>query len=168
MIKIKLENVRTLRFNTKEGRNHFIIAQSHASKTAEDIGNKVGLSKRQVKRIRKRYRNQGRLSMKKGSGRPHIMTKSHKLRLRNAINRSPCTPLATIVDSLDLPCSVVTAPNYLKSVGYSYKKTRPKPYLSYKNVQDRVAFAENYAEYDFSDAVFVDETVFQVGQPGYG
>lgn len=163
-----LKMVRTRRFKTNEARNAYIIGQSHAGKSAEAIGKKVCLSQRQVKRIRKRYKTNGNFGRKKGSGRPQVLTKSEKHRLRNAIEREPCTALATIMRNLNIRCANSTARLYLKSIGYSYKKTRPKPHLSNKNLVDRRNFADNYAEYDFSNSIFVDESVFQVGQPGYG
>lgn len=158
--------VRALRYLTTEARNGYIVGQ--VNQTAREIGDKVGLSARQVKRIRKRYKINGKLKRKKGSGRPQVLTKNHKIRLINAIIKNPCQSLSSIVANLNLPCCNVTAKNFLKSKGYSYKKTRPRPYLSYKNVEDRLLFAENYADYDFEDAIFVDESVFQVGKPCYG
>ena len=160
--------VRSLKFNTKKERNAYIIGQTHANETAENIGAKVGLSGRQVKRIRKAHRHRGRFSRRKGSGRRSVLTATDKRQLRDAVTRTPCVLLHTIIRNLNLPCSVRTARTYLKSIGWSYKRTRSRPHLSRKNVQDRLSFAETYVDHDFSNAIFIDESVFQVGQPGYG
>jgi len=49
-----------------------------------------------------------------------------------------------------------------------YKKARTKPHLTEKNKQDRLTFSHSYHEYDFSTTIFVDEALFQIGQPFYG
>jgi len=61
-----------------------------------------------------------------------------------------------------------TACNYVKSIGFSYKKARTKSHLKEKNKQDRLAFSHSDHEYEFSTTIFVDEAMFQIGQPFYG
>jgi len=66
-------------FRTTQERNSYIVASLDSKKATEKISKAVGLSKRQVERINTEYRINGRLSRKKGSGRPEVLSKGDKL-----------------------------------------------------------------------------------------
>ncbi len=127
-------------FTNTEDRNSYIISQIRNSKRKGEVSQSLGLSKRQVKRIRKTHQNNGRLQSKQGSGRPQCLIKIQKLRLLQAVRWNFSTALSTIVMELRLPCTLQTARNYLHLIRYSYKKTQRRPYLTYKNKENRLAF----------------------------
>lgn len=160
--------VKVHKFKSVEGRNGYIVAKRNSGKTIHEISEDVGLSERQVQRICTAHKQNGRLSRKKGSGRPKSLTKAQKLRLLRTIEAHFGTPLSNIIRDLRLPCTIRTARNYLRSVGYSYKKTHKMPYLNYQSEEDRLTWAQTYRNFDFSTTIFVDESVFQVGRPCYG
>jgi len=157
-----------LKFKSPEARNGYILGQINNKVPLGEVSKKVGLCKRQVRRIRKAYKENGRLQRKKGSGRPKALTKAQKVSLIQYTKWHFGRPMSRIVNDINLPCSPQTARNYLKSIGFSYKKARTKPHLTEKNKQDRLTFSHSYHEYDFSTTIFVDEAVFQIGQPFYG
>lgn len=161
-----MENIRT--FPSTETRNEYIITELNNGKTIGEVSRSVGLTKRQIKRIKKAHQTNGRIARKRGSGRRNALSKSQKLQLLLTIRWNFAKPLSAIVVELGLPCTVQTARNYLHSKGYSYKKTQKRPYLSYQSKQERLAFAESYQSYPFETTIFVDESVFRVGEPCYG
>jgi len=71
------------------------------------------------------------VSRKKGSGRGKVLTKTQKLQLLRAVGRRPGASIQSILDEYNILCSDETAISYLKSMGYSYKKTQKEPYLNY-------------------------------------
>ncbi len=155
-------------FNTQSERNSYVIGKLNSGLTIRDVATTLNMSSRQIKRIKKAYRTNGRLTRKKGSGRPKVLTKRDKLRLLQAVRWNFSRPLSAIIRQLGLQCSTQTARNYLHSVGYSYKKAQKRPYLSYQNQEVRLAFAQSYQGYPFETTIFVDEAVFRVGEPCYG
>lgn len=114
----------SLRFKNIRERNAYIIGQLNAKKTIGEVSNKVGISKRQVKRIRKSHRINGRLGRKKGSGRPHVLDKTQKLKLLQLVKWNFGKPLSSIIRENNLGCTTQTARNYLRSIGFSYKKPK--------------------------------------------
>ena len=160
--------VKTRKFKTLEGRNGYIVGQRRNGKTADDISKEVGICKRQVKRISQAYRQNGPLSRKKGSSRPQVLNKVQKLRLLKTLENDYGRPMHIIVEDLKLPCNVQTAINYAKLHGFFYRKSQKKPYLTYEDHEARLMWARGYREYDFSSTIFVDESVFRVGEPCHG
>lgn len=158
----------SLRFKNIRERNAYIIGQLNAKKTIGEVSNKVGISKRQVKRIRKSHRINGRLGRKKGSGRPHVLNKTQKLKLLQLVKWNFGKPLSSIIRENNLGCTTQTARNYLRSIGFSYQKTQKKPHLNKENITDRLFLAQSCQGYPFDTTIFVDECVFEVGEPFYG
>jgi len=159
---------KTRKFSTYESRNAYIVASKKSGKTTEEISDEVDLSSSQVNRICKAHKQNGRLTRKKGSGRPKILTKAHKLKLLKAAGRHFGRSVQDMIDECNIPCSDETARGYLKSMGYTFKKSQKMPYLEYEDEQARLVFGQTYMDYDFSTTIFVDESVFQVGQSYYG
>jgi len=157
-----------LRFKNIGQRNSYIMGQLNAKKTIGEVSNKVGLSKRQVKRIKKNHRANGRLVRKKGSGRPQVLNKAQKLKLIQLVKWNFGKPLSYLIRENNLGCSTQTARNYLRYIGFSYKKTQKKPHLSKINIRDRLFLAQTYDGYPFDTTIFVDECVFEVGESFYG
>ena len=159
--------VKQHKFPTVASRNSYIVARKKDKVNTQELAEEVDLSPSQVNRIYKRYKQNGQVSRKKGSGRRKVLTKAQKLQLLRAAGRRPGALVQSIIDEFNIPCSDETAITYLKSMGYSYKKTQKRPYLDYVDEQARLYWTQSYREYPFTTTVFVDESVFQVGRPYY-
>ena len=159
--------VKSKSFKTLTSRNKYIMEQKKAGKTSIEIGDEVGLSPSQVNRIIMAYKQNGRLQRKRGSGRQPVLTKAQKLKLCRLVEKYPEMSAATLAAECKINCSPQTIRNYLKSIGYSYKKTESQPYLTVQDYKERLFFAQSYRDYDFTTTIFVDESIFQVGQSYY-
>ena len=155
-------------FRTLESRNSYIVARRKSGLSASETGSEVDLSGRQVRAVCRAYRQNGRVWRKQGSGRPQVLTARRKQTLFKVVMYHPTQPLADILSQYNIACSIRTAQRYLKSRGFSYKKTQKRPYLTYINKEARFKWAQAYRTYDFSTVVLVDETVMRVGDPTYG
>jgi len=155
-------------FKTTRDRNAYIIRELNTSLTIREVSGKVPIGERQIKRIRKTYRVNGKFSRKKGSGRPHALNKAQKLRVVQTVRWNFGRPLSAIVRDLNLRCSLQSVRNYLHSAGYTYKKSQKRNYLTYQDHQERLFFAESYRDWNWTTIIFVDESVFRVGEPCYG
>lgn len=151
----------------KVSRNGKIIGALQHGAVASKVAQQYKISERQVYRILRAYRVNGRLKRRKGSGRPEALDKRQKLRLIRTVAANPGTPLPLILRRLELPCEIRTAHKILKKARLTYKKTQMIPDLNQNHIEQRLFFASSYSSYDFTTAIFVDETVFQVGESCY-
>ena len=82
------------------------------------IAKKARVSEKTVRNIKKRKR----VERRKGSGRKAILSQSDKMKILHRLRHNPFASLANIRAELDLPFSVKTINNYLKSSGFRWRK----------------------------------------------
>ena len=66
--------------------------------------------------------------------------------------------------SNDIILSKRTIERYLKKKGYTHDTPLEKNELTQKQKEDRLKFWKEYIDHDFSQTVFIDETLFRVGK----
>ena len=108
-------------------------------------------------------------SRKKGSGRKSIITKDIGLKIENLIKEDDLLNLVDIKNVLEksndkLVLSKRTIERYLKKNGYTHDMPLEKHELTQKQKEDRLKFWNEYIDHDFSQTVFIDETLFRVGK----
>jgi len=128
------------------------------------VADTFDLSLRQTSRIIHRYRINGLLGRKIGSGRPTKLTRSLKLQILKMSLAHPEYSAKVIANNLNNQVSHDTVNRYLKATGFSYRKASKVPLLSAKDIKKRLDFAEDYLDYDFSHTVLTDESTFVLDQ----
>ncbi len=151
-----------------EKRNKAILKMKQDGYNKTQIGLEFGLSPRQVGRVLEAYRENGRFSRKKGSGRKTVITRSLSRRILNALKKNPYQSCATLKANLKTSVSVKTISNYLHSIGWTYKKATKIPKLDQNHKDNRVTFALEHRSYDWTRVIFSDECSFYLNQVCYG
>ena len=160
--------VKKVKFDTIEDRNKYIVQAIKASKPASKLSEEVGVTRRQISNICRRYQQNGAVKRRRGSGRPQLLNAREKLRVLRTVEYNPTMALSLLMQRYSIPGSVQTVRNYLKKQGFTYKKTQRKPYMDNYSQQARWSWAHSYANYNFSTTLFADESAFEIGQPAYG
>ena len=106
-----------------------------------------------IKRIIRTFSKRKSFKRRKGAGRPQKLNQSHKMTSRNMIRSHPWTTCSEISKRLAIR-------NYLKFLGYSYKRPSKKLQLTQQDKEVRYTWAINHKNFDFSNVVFADEASF--------
>ena len=157
-----------MNFRNTESRNEFIIAALKSGKSATEVGQLVGLKRRQVQRLSKFFSANGRILRKQGSGKPKVLTKRTK---KPSCVHSKKRPQSYPQSYHKQACSALLYSDYSKisQVDWLFiQKAQKVPYLDYRSHQARLTWALSYIDYDFSTAIFVDKSQFLVEQPYNG
>ena len=122
-------------FANLQQRNTYVVYARKRGDTAQEVSEAVGITEKQVRNVFITYRQNGRVSRKKGSGRPEVLNKHYKLLVLRVVSFYPLKPLVNIIDEYNVPYTIRTVENYLEKAGFTNKRTSQKPYLSYQNEQ---------------------------------
>lgn len=139
-----------------------IVALIERGNTSREIADIVGLSQSTVNRVRKRLPHN--LELSKG-GRPKVLTeweKRYASRLVTVGGLQTATEVAKVLRrETGVEMCDNTLRNALREQGLSSFTKVEKPFLSQKNIKERLRFAETYKDWTVSDwerVVFSDET----------
>ena len=89
--------VKKVKFDTIEDRNKYIVQAIKASKSASKLSEEVGVTRRQISNICRRYQQNGAVKRRRGSGRPQLLNAREKLRLLRAVEYNPTMALSLLM-----------------------------------------------------------------------
>lgn len=113
-----------------------------------------------IERILDTYNKRRSVKRKKGSGRPEKLEYADKRRIKSSIKKNPKLSCEDLRDTHDIDCTPETNRNHLHKQNFSYRKPDFKPLLSAQDKIDRLEWAQYYRNYEFDDAMFLDEATF--------
>ena len=120
-------------FSSLEGRNKYIVLM--IGETFEKVADDTGLSTRQVRRVYKAYKEDGRIGRKSGSGRPKALRRCHKTKILDALRKNAYLSLRDLRALINYPACPATMETYLRNLGWNYKKSKTRPALSSQDKQ---------------------------------
>ena len=77
-------------------RNKYIVKQKDKGRTNKELARDVTLSIRAIQKISKHAKEEHRYTRKKGSGRPAVLSKSDKIRIRMTLEENFCYGCPTL------------------------------------------------------------------------
>jgi len=125
-----------------------------AKQPPKKISKQVSISERTVNRLKGR-----RTQRRKGSDRRAKLNRSSKLSIRNMIKANPYLTPRSLIQRLNLNCSVGTVRTYLKESGFTYRDPCLKEPLSPGQRKERVDWCTEWRDFeDFDQVIWTDET----------
>ena len=142
-----------------------IAALCQSGMTQVSVAKQLGLSRQCVSYTMKRYNETGSFTTRPRRGRPLATTPATDRSIRRACVAAPTASAASIAAQLPVPVSTRTIQRRLHDK-FNLKAYRPakKPYLSKKNVRDRVAFCKKVNAWTpemWSRVLFSDESTIR-------
>lgn len=130
---------------------------------------KIPLSLATVKRIGLQFKTQGSVKRKMGSGRPKSTTQHDDRRLKFTVLKERKVSLQKLanefVTASGKKVSRRTIARRLAMYGFKSKRCARKPFLSRKNIRDRIEFHKRYGHHGpewFDRVIWSDESRFQL------
>jgi len=118
-----------------------------------------GVSDRTYYRIKSDLKHRRTWLRKMGSKGNSKLTKSHKLKIYNAIKANPFISTRDMVRKLELPVTHMIVNNYLKGAGFVRRKPHRTLDLTPKHIENRYLWAYNMRSFRFwGEVIFTDET----------
>ena len=137
-----------------------IVLEYKKGKLPAVIAHESGYHIKSVQKIIRRFASKRIYNRRKGAGRPKVLNQSEKTIIRNKIRSKPWLACKELANRLGKLVSPETIRVYLKSLGYSFKKPTKKPLLNDDDKFERLTWAKNHKNYDFSNVIFADEASF--------
>jgi len=149
-------------------RNKYVVKEKNAGTVNRDIAADTRLSVRQIQNIYKTATTTGRLRRKKGSGRPRVLSRGDKIRIRKALRENPYQSCKNLRWSLGIQASADTINRFLLEANLSHKKANRVPHLTVDHMTERLRWANSHKRYPWTKVIFSDETTFRLNEPQYG
>lgn len=166
-LNLRLKMVKQRKFSNLADRNLAIVKMFQKEKDKGLVADTFSLTIRQVNRILRRFRINGILGRKAGSGRPTKLTRGLKVKILRLSLHHPEYSTKVIAQKLRNQVSHDTVNRYLKATGFTYRKASRVPQLSSDDMEFRYDFANDYRNHDFRNTVFADESTFYLDQSYY-
>ncbi|KAI4461594.1 homeobox-like domain superfamily [Holotrichia oblita] len=128
------------------------------------IGIKFGVGKSTIGRIKKRWNEEHVVKRRDGTGRKRCTTENDDAALLNLLRDNPFETAVSACEYVNFPGSVWTARKRIKCSEISNYSAPRKPYLSPENIQQRIAYAQEFLNKNnnfWKKVIFSDEKVFQ-------
>ena len=94
--------------------------------SVEDALSIFNVSKSSLYRWIKIYKDEGRIIHKTPPGRPHVLDQQHVFLIQNIMDKQSDITLGELAERLENVVCISTLHNYLKKLGYGYKKKHSK------------------------------------------
>lgn len=144
----------------RETKVRVITLIENGNYSASEAGERCGVPARTARRWWKDYQISGRMGRKGGSGRPRVSSEADDQRLLANIRANPFLSCRALRDISQFPGSGKTVTRRLKDAGLHCRRAAIKQVLSDHHKIDRMAFAAEYMDFDWSRVIFSDEKVF--------
>jgi transposase len=134
-------------------------------RSARKIQQKTGLPRSTVYYNLSKIKKYGNVTHQKRKGRPLKITSECSLALGQYIRRNPSISSRSLAAKLSKKGIKVvhgTVCNHLKRVGYKKRRAKATPMLTSKHKMNRIKWAQEHINDDWSQTVFSDETCFQL------
>ncbi|KAI8423769.1 hypothetical protein MSG28_012791 [Choristoneura fumiferana] len=128
------------------------------------IADELNLSRNTVKRWLRRFDSEGHVETRERPQRPRIIGDHRQHEMVCAFEQHPFTSTRSFAERYD--CSTDTVRIALHRAGITHKKPVPRISLTDQHKADRVRFAREYRDFDFSQAIFTGEKTFESSRPG--
>ncbi len=146
-----------------------ILFYSEEGMKGREIARKMKLSSSTVNDFLKKHNDTGKLSHRKGNGRPLSVTSEISTFIRTIINGNPKCSLrkikSMIKEKYDDDISHVTIKRYLNSINLQAKPPINKPFLRDANIEKRKILSKKFlfmSESDVKRIIFSDESKFNL------
>lgn len=127
------------------------------------ICQRTGRSKTAVSRIIRAFRDEGRVADAQRSGRPRVTQNVEDELIVAAVVTDPFLNAREIRDELSLEVSTPTIRRRLKEAGLSNCVAAKKPFLTGRQCQQRLQFAQEHQDWsqeEWGTVIFSDESTF--------
>jgi transposase len=154
----------------KEKDKYKIIILHELGYTYSSIAREMKVNRATVIKWIKKYKLDGNIDRKEGSGRPHKTTTEDDNKIINLIKTNKYATADKIKNKLDednINISKRTVIRRLNQNGFKYKKPLEKPFLNDKHKLIRIKWAEDNLDRDWSLVVFSDEANIIKGHNGH-
>jgi transposase len=144
-----------------------IITLHQADKERREIADLTKVSVRSINRVLRKFRLEGTIKRKEGSGRPKKMDERDVRGLVNAVTKNRRATLGEISNMLAVEVSQSTIRRRLHEEGYNSRVAKKKPYLTDIHKKRRLASAKMYKNWtidDWKKVVWTDEASFEKGK----
>ncbi|XP_049845540.1 uncharacterized protein LOC126298284 [Schistocerca gregaria] len=125
-----------------------------------DAGERCGVAKRTARRWWKNYKETGCIERKSGSGRLRVSSEGDDRRLFDNILTNPFLSCRQLGEVSQLPGSARTVRRRLKDHGLLCRRAAIKQRLTEYQKVDRMAYAEEYLDFDWSRFIFLTRKYF--------
>ncbi|KAH9631864.1 hypothetical protein HF086_014336 [Spodoptera exigua] len=137
---------------------HKIIVLKEQGLSVTDIANELGITRKTVYLWLKRWEDNGDVVSFKSSGRPRITSAAQDRQIVNRVVSNGFVRIQDISSSYRVSSSTIR--RRLRTAGMRHRVPARKPLLTARHKQQRLQFAREYLNYDFSRTIFSDEKVF--------
>jgi transposase len=155
-----MSTVRKLNTGTQEEIRRRIVSEYISGAKPKDLSIKYGVHTNSIPRMVRMYKFRKTTARKKGSGRPKILTKEQKIKIRAALAKNPRISLQEMKNIASATCTIQTIWNYLVNTGLKSYKVYKKPELTFIHKLARFNWAVANRSRDWSSVVFSDEASF--------
>ena len=149
---------------SRESKRHSIQRLLQVGCSIKQIAELVGVTERTVYNCKTRIEDGESLQDHPRSGRPHLLTKSEESKLVQLARRQSSVSrpklAAALMSSTHKKVSPTTISEVLHKHGLKSKTYSTKPKLTARNIKARLAFCKEFKDFDWEQAVFVDESPF--------
>jgi len=129
------------------------------------VATKFKVSKTQVQKLWKKFRETGSVADKAGRGRNRATTVRDDSRIVREIKKNPCLTIRAIQENLKLNVSHKTIRRRLHEVNLHSKLAKRRPFINKRNKIKRLEFAKKYAEMPINfwkNVLWSDESKFEL------
>lgn len=152
---------------SKEKRQAIIAMHQSGMKCKDIVANGIA-TRSTIFRIIKQFKETGDTRAKKSSGRPRLSnTRQDRLLIRSQLKdrTSSSATLAETWNEAGVSASTRTVRRRLFDSGLKSRRAAKKPFLSRKNISDRLKFCRKYKDWtveDWGKVIFSDEAPFRL------
>ena len=129
--------------------------------SVREIYDRTGIPKSTVFRIKKLIQEGKSIEHKKVTGRPKLITKSHKISLIRTVKYNPRMPIrkirANLASKYHVTPSTSTVYRTIQSSGFSYKISVTGPFITEATAKKRIEWCKKYKKFDWNKVFFTDE-----------
>ena len=134
-------------------------------KSGHQIARQLKVSQSAVCRVIRRFKTEGTIARKCGSGRRRKTTKAQDRLICKQVLTNPKTTLKDIKNDTNLDVCLTTIKARLNENGLHARRARKVPLISEKNVKKRLAYAKKYVNMPINfwkRVIFSDESSFKL------
>ena len=149
---------------TEEHVREKIIEEHRGGMEIEELASNSGYHENCVAKILRNFSHARSFKRAAGAGRPPDLTSKDKISISNCVRSKPWLSCGKIKTYLNLEAEAHKIRRFLKVKGYTYKLPKEKPKLSKQNKADRLEWALDHENTDFSNVIFADESTIWMDQ----
>jgi transposase len=140
-----------------------ILVAVEAGKKKAEIAREFHCSRRAVYNTISRYEYTGDTKSLPRPGRPEVTTRREKRALVRIARACPRINLNQLKNEVGAQCHSRTVYNILRTKGIRNRLAKKRPELSENNAAQRLSFAQEFREFDWTQVWFSDEMSYQRG-----